>query len=1046
MGYPVWQTPAGTLGKIAAQRYYDLALSAIDLTDGDTVTYSLVAGLLPRGLQIQPNGRVSGNPEKIYTLEGVPFSTNVDITSEFTIRATASDGSITDRTFNLTITGNFPPEIVTVEDPLGVYLDGTEVSLQLEAIDLNGDTLTWSLQSGTLPIGLSLSNNGLISGILLPQVSQFNQDVTGWSEAKWNKDPWEFSLRSSSKVYNFTVAVTDGKATAIKKYRINVYAYDDVKADNFVITADNDRITSDINANRPPILLTKDFGSYTTVNSGEYFAFKFDGVDYDGYPVQYNINTSSSYGWDSNLNWDMGEWDRDSLLLPPGLSLDPNTGWMTGYIPKQAATSISYTFGIYLSSTVGDYVTTTPRLFTLTILGNLDLAVNWLTDTNLGSINTGAISNLSVAAVAASGQELTYSLDINSKLPQGLKLLSDGTISGRVSFQIMGFDQGKTTFDKALASKFVYQSNTNFDNNYTFSITASNVSITTVTLPTEVLTAGAWQPNTSYTVGQYITYNSNVYNIIRNFVSGSSFDTANLSLYWGYKTSQINEISATQTFTVRVKSTTYEPYENLYIKCLPSSENRQKITQIIENTDIFDPMDIYRPNDPNFGLQDDIKFLVSYGLKTSRLSDYIAAMKIRHFPKKFYFGDYKIAQGKDTNGNVLYDVLYVDLIEDTKIYKEINGVIKKSIPSAFTNINNKIPNWKNPKAATLAKNQLFASSNTTIDKGFINVNDSYWLNDPLNSIAPNDLTLMQVDIANNLTSTNLDSLPEWMISVQENNKILGYTSGAVLAYLKPGTGIKALFRMNKYAPYDIKVVPFIADRYILDDNYSNNFNIDNRRFVSQKYTSFDVRTKVSINIVPVATVDFAVDRPFSTINNQSLDYLIGSGGLDGIPYNLDKKTIIFATQEAFIGWGALIDDGWYQTTSVNNVLIPGWLEKTSNLSLVNQRSGVWQINVDSLNYVTLTFVQEINPGDYVYVNSGVSHANSYQLYDISFLSQGYTTPGYSQTFNAVLKPRAKTTFDMANTQFLNNVDTYTMPLVGDKYLKFPKIGVFTNGQ
>lgn len=1006
MGYPVWLTPAGSLGKIAAQQYYDLLLLAEDPIDDSTVSYSLVAGLLPRGLQIQPNGRVSGNPEKIYTLEGVPFSTNVDINNEFTIRATSAEGLITDRTFNIIITGNFPPEIVTVEDPLGIFLDGTEVSLQLEAIDLNNDPLVWSLRSGTLPPGLTLSNNGLISGVLLPQVSEFNQNVSGWSNAKWNRDPWEFAVRSTSDVYNFTVAVTDTKATAIKKYRINVYSFDDLRADNIVIRADNNRITTDVDANRPPVLLTKDLGIYATVNSGGYFAFKFDGVDYDGYPVEYNINTGTSYGWDGNLNWDMGEWDRDSLLLPPGLSLDSNTGWMTGYIPVQVETSKSYTFGIYLTSTVGTLVTTTPRLFTLTILGNLDLAVNWITDSDLGTVKTGSISNLSVAAVAVNGRELTYNLDIDSKLPQGLRLLQDGTISGRVSFQTMGFDQGTTTFDKVLASKFVYNNNTNFDNNYSFTITAQD-------------------------------YN--------------------------------NEISTTRTFTIKVKTTTYEPYENLYIKCLPSSDTRQKITQIVENTDIFDPEDIYRPMDPYFGLQNEIKFLVSYGIKSSALSKYMEAMQTRHFPKKFYFGDYKVAQGKDINGNVLYDVLYVDLIEETKIYSTINSVIKKSIPSAFTNINNKKPNWKNPKAPFLSQNQLFASSDASVDKGFININDSYWLKEPLNEIAPNDLTLMQVDIASNLDSTNLDSLPEWMISIQQNNKILGYTSGAVLAYLKPGTGPKALFRMKKYAPHDIKVVPFIADRYILNSSYSNNFNITTRKFASQKYTTFDTVSKGSISIEPVAKVDFAVDRPFETIHNQTINYLIETGGLDGIAYNLDKKNIIFAAQEAFTGWGSLVNDGWNRNqlilgnyrwdetvgwdediwdryTQGEYVPIPGWLEKTSGLSLTNQRGGVWQINVDSLNYISLTFVKEINAGDYVYVDSGTSHANSYQLYDLSVLSQGYNTPRYSQTFSSILKPRANTTFDVTNTRFINNVDTYTMPLTGDKYLKFPKIGVFTNGQ
>ena len=1069
MGYPVWQTKAGDLGKISAQEFFNLSLQALDPDLNGTIEYKLVAGQLPKGLQIASNGFISGNPEATYTLQGVPFSTNVDVDSLFTIRAMNSyDQTITDRTFKLTVTGNFKPVITTVADPLGTYLDGTELNLQLEAIDLNDDILEWNVVSGSLPKGVTLSKSGLLSGIIEPAVYQFSTDVVGWSNSKWNNANWEFETRSNNQSYEFTVSVNDTKAASYRKYRINVFAFNDLRADNNTITADTLNITADVYPDRPPILITKTLGEFVKVNSGGYYAFKFDAIDWDISEITYVINTGLGLGWDeTGQNWDMLDWDRGEASLPPGLHLDPKTGWLTGYIPTQQETIKDYTFGISVYSNNDVSNISKIRYFTLTVLGNLDLAVNWITPADLGSIYVGSISNQTVEAIAASGRDLTYSLKVGSQLPQGLTLLNNGHISGKVSFQLMGFDKGKTTFDKTLASKFVYKDNINFDNVYTFSVLANDFA---------------------------------------------------------------NQLSGEQTFTLRVIPSTYEPYENLYIKCLPTVNKRLALTQIVNNTDIIDPNDVYRPNDPYYGVSNEIRILASYGIKASemghqtahaliatrtddiatltttdihglsigdtitvkitqgddtfntvgkildipaidqisyenpgpdidimitdpgfsftgtvtKMNTYIQSMMDRHYTKKFYFGDYKVAQGKDVDGNLLYDVLYVDLIEDTKVYQIEKSVVKNKIPASFTNINTIKPNWRNPRAAGLPQNQLYSSSSTSVNKTYVKTNDTFFPFEPLNKISPNDLTLMQKDIALGLENSYLNSLPEWMVSVQNDGKILGYTAGAPLAYLKPGTGAKALFNMKRYAPSDIKDIPFVVDRYILDNKYTENFDLKARKFTAHKYTTFNLTTAVGVAITPVFKADFAVDRPFSSINLQTLDYIIETGGLDGITYNLDGKYLIFATQEAYTGWGSLVNDGW---NFYENVIVPGYIEKLNIPSLKNQRGGIWQIKINSDNILELIFVREINPGEYVYVNEGVAHGNGYLLYDITALVQGYTVPKYTQTYSQVLeKSLNPTTFDKNKTQFINNVDSYTMPMQGAKYLKFPKIGVFTNGQ
>ena len=1079
--YPVWITPVGNLGKIQALQFVELGLLAVDpLGDptGADITFEVIAGKMPPGLQLDTSGKVTGNPQEKYSLDGVPFAVNQDRVSNFTVRAKNKSGKITDRNFNITVTGNFPPELLTTNyTPLGYFLDGVEVNtdsnnlnypaLQLSAVDLNyDDTIVFSIRDGALPPGLSLSNTGLISGTVIPNVSNNLNLLPGWDDSGWQAAGWQFVTQSGNFIYQFTVQITDGKITTNKNYQIIVYAHNDVRADNTAILTDSNKVTSDVSDKRQPILLTKTMGDHSVFRSGNFFTFKFDGIDYDSVPVRYSIVGGAGTGWDNDvLSWDTGVFDVSEFSLPPGLALDSNTGWLTGYVPEFPGPdygnltsynyvanggdyqlnpltgsyysvspgtgnytsdtnnySKQYTFGIQVENIFDNSLVSPIKQFYITILGAIDLQVNWLTDINLGLIDAGSVSQLKIEASAASGRELYYSLKLGSKIPQGLALLNDGTISGRCSFQTFNLtdideygNRVLTTFDQSNKNKGYYKSSTTFDQTYSFTVIAQDYS--------------------AKVVGE-------------------------------------------KTFNLTINVVTYEPYNDLYILCRPELPKREIINQILGNTDYFPQQDVYRFGDPWWGVQKDIKLLVGYGLTSSQSSSYINAMQKRHYNKKLYFGDFHTAQAKDYLGNVLYEVVYVDIIEDTKTYTTKNDRLYKNIPRSEFNMNNIVSTWSNPHAQTLSLNQLYADITTiTADVLYIRTNNTWGPIIPLNEIYPNDLDLMLSDIIIAIGNANTNTLPQWQTSIQTDGKILGFQTSAVLAYMKPGTSARALFNLKKKIPYDIKSIPFEVDRYVLDDNQNANFDLVNRKWYTKNYTTFDTAAKPPI--APSETVDFAVDTPFSIIDGSTIlplgqlegwddnawDYSDSSlqgwdavaisnseyfanlnlvrineiGGLDGTITDYDNKTIIFSTQENFPNYLGLPQDGWIQ----DNSTLPGYTEKLSGSSKINYRGGVWRINVVN-NFLRLTFVKEINVNQVISVRFGTKAGKNYQYSGTHIGLLAQSVPKYEYLPVSYITIGQTTTFDKSSTLFINNEDQYTTPMANDKYLKFPKIGVFNN--
>jgi hypothetical protein len=641
MAQPIWITPAGDLGTIGEGEFFKQTLAAED-PEGGTLSFQLIAGSLPTGVQVKSNGILEGVPlNKIY-VQGVPLNVAEDVTSRFAIRATSTNGSgvrrINDRTFEITVTGADSPEFVTPAGRIGTFFDGTQAEIQIQATDADpGDTLTFSLNAGSLPPGLSLnSTTGLISGIILPLTGPPGSAVPGFDASGFDQYQFDFTILIFNQNFQFTLEVTDGVSSSLRDFEIFVYPNPAMVADTTIELADDTFITSDVVPTYPP-LITTDTGDLGTYRADNFFIYKFDSINFNNRPVEIFLNEGS---------------------LPPGLTLAPS-GYLYGDFPDIGAVEITYEFALrvreivalepawnpflaYSNNSVVSYQgnnyqvledvsagvlptdtsywyllvapVSTNYDYSITFIGNIATVVTWLTGTllpgsttvfGLGSIENGETSVLKVQAETVTNNTLLYRLKPGfNKLPQGLSLLEDGSISGRVSFNGFALDGGTTTFDQQLQTRLSIDPTT-FDSTYVFTVNA---------------------------------YTSN------------------------------GTISVFRTFSVDVVREYNSPYESLYIQAMPPQEDRDYINSLVQNRDIFSPSSLFRPNDPYFGVTDRVRYVHAYGLESATLDEYVASLQLNHFRKRLILGEIKTAQALDSSGNVLYEVVYSDVI-DTGVNK-----------------------------------------------------------------------------------------------------------------------------------------------------------------------------------------------------------------------------------------------------------------------------------------------------------------------------------------------------------------------------------------
>jgi hypothetical protein len=801
-----WITPAGSLGILTERIPIDIQLQATTNL-GATITYSLIAGSLPRGLKLI-NGAIKGSPTevKVYT------------ESRFVIRA--SDGvDVEDRTFKLAVDGSDRPIWLTQEGFLNVgpaeayfVIDNAQVNFQLEARDTDliaGDVLEFYLMpnGGVLPPGLSLSKSGVISGFTDPIFAveytletsggydtapldvfpidfvearsngfdSFTYDITVFDYNEPNRTP-----RRLSRIYNFIVAVTDGVYTETRLFKIYVVTEEFLQADNSIVQVDTNIFQADASSARVPIWITdSNLGRFRANNYVTIFLDVYDPPTLNGTITYFVLPTNP---------------DGSPSQLPPGMELDTSTGDIAGSVPYQARISRNYQFtvravnypadlaytsyvykGTWNNSTtyiindavefngvtyisVRDHLNRLPtdeeywragtskteKTFTVTVVGEIDSAVEWITDSDLGTIKPNTASDKYIQATSLLyGGRIAYEF-VSGSLPSGLQFLPTGAIQGKIKQFADDAGPGLTRFFERTDSLAPAEDSSTLGRDYSSIFDAAT---TTFDL------------KFTFTVRARDSVN---------------FATVN------------------RTFSLSVLVENNKTFANLYIKALQPKPKRLEWFNFITDATIFRPTDIYRYGDSNFSVQTDLRVLIYAGIESVTAEKFVQAMSRNHYHKRLKFGQVQTAKAKDpVTQETVYEIIYVDIVDDL----EKNGRSISQTVNLPNNINSKV---------------LISYDSIKIDSDIPLVSDS-----DHQRVFPNSIKNMRSRI-NTIGDRDREFLPLWMRSVQDQAAFeTGFIPALPLCYCIPGAAANVISRI-KASGFDFKTIDFLADRYIID--------------------------------------------------------------------------------------------------------------------------------------------------------------------------------------------------------------------------------------
>ena len=874
----------------------------------------LISGSLPAGLRLINN-----------TIAGTPIEVARETISKFVLRAT-HNSQISDRTFKITVLGADAPIWVTPADLLaagnnGTYyiLDSAPVDFQLEVIDTDtaaGQVLKYFIPAsgGTLPPGIQLTTDGRLVGVVDPilaiqkatgagfyddggydagSTSAYDWSIpssNGFDSFYYDTGFYDLSTPTQSpkklnRYYEFTVSVSDGDTVSSRTFKLYIVGDDFFRADTTVMQIGTGTFSADNTHIRVPIWITpRDFG-YRRANN--YVTLILDVIDPN------TLSGVVSY-YQTSLND-----DNTPSILPPGLTLDATTGEIAGRVPYQPAVTIEYKFTI-AAKRIGYDVDRVQLIEYIYEAANPGLA----------QIKTSKFDEYAQYVI---GKEFT--VDGNTYTVNGINennvnydvlTLNRATVTLftkgiSINFGTIAIDDTeeaistKTFVVKLLGEvdstiKWITPSNLgSFSANY---VSTLNVQATT-TVPDAnllyTLISGTLPPGITLSLGGELIGKVNSFGTAEQR-GLTVFDSQQLQLDGNSTTldriykftikaqDQFGFSAIEREFSVELADPDNKQYSNVFMQPLLPRSQRTSFINLVNNAEIFLPEYLYRPNDPNFGIQTRIKILAYAGIEAKAIDRFVAAAAKNHKRRNLKIGNVKTAVAKAPGTqDIVYEIVYVEVIDpqqstikNAKVAKQIKikNLDKVLVNSAkYTDINDTyasqfdaitittrqegdvVVNWIDILNIN-GRDQLYGIPITSVfeiitQAGYVLtipftpsiIESNKYRPWPTNVITTDsdavlvsgafdttryisNMTHMR-DAIKSIGETERNFLPLWMRSSQTDTITeLGFVNAIPLCYCQPGTA-KIIANTIDFYKIDFRQYELDIDRYVIDNSEGN---------------------------------------------------------------------------------------------------------------------------------------------------------------------------------------------------------------------------------
>lgn len=174
-------------------------LAATD-ANGDTLTYDVSGGVLPAGTTLNADGTWAGAPTALGTFN-------------LTVRATDPTGAAVSRALTITVTNAAPVFTGAPSNTSQTVAHNTALT-SIAATDADGDTVTYTVASGTLPTGVTLNANGSWAGTP-SQVGTFPGIVIDAADA-YGSTPHTLSITVTNAAPAFTSSTNNTAQTVAR--------------------------------------------------------------------------------------------------------------------------------------------------------------------------------------------------------------------------------------------------------------------------------------------------------------------------------------------------------------------------------------------------------------------------------------------------------------------------------------------------------------------------------------------------------------------------------------------------------------------------------------------------------------------------------------------------------------------------------------------------------------------------------------------------------------------------------------------------------------